>query len=173
MGLGSDGLSLAMNNLGLCYVRMRRYAEAKPLLEQALAIEGRSSQREDFFYATILNNLAELELGFENLDEANRLCREGLNLRESIGNPEKLGRSYVTMAMVCALRGEHEAAEEFFIKALRNREDVYGLDHPELLLTLRRYSEWLKTRGRADEGVALDVRIGLICGHYRISINAV
>jgi tetratricopeptide (TPR) repeat protein len=76
-GPDSDELSLALNNLGMCYVRAGRYAEAQPLLEPALAFEEKRSPREHFFYATILNNMAELKLGLGKLDEAFRLCQEG------------------------------------------------------------------------------------------------
>ena len=160
-------------NLGMCYVRAGRYAEAQPLLDQALVLERKRSPREDFFYATILNNMAELKIGLGELDEAFRFCQEGLEIRDSIGNPEKVGRSYVTMASVRARRGEQEAAQEFFVKALRNRESVYGPEHPELLLTLRRYAEWLRSRKYAEEAAALESRIELICTHYKIPLNRV
>lgn len=172
-GPDSADLSLALNNLGMCYVRACRYLDAQPLLDQALAFEEKRSPREDFFYATVLNNMAELKLGLGELDEAFRLCQAGLDLRESIGNPEKLGRSYITMAAVRARRGEQEPAEEFFMKALYNRESVYGPEHPELLLTLRRYSEWLKSLGRAEQAAALESRLELICARYDIPVNRV
>jgi tetratricopeptide (TPR) repeat protein len=172
-GPESDELSLALNNLGMCYVRAGRYAEAQPLLEQALAFEENRTPREDFFYATVLNNMAELKLGLGKLDEAFLLCQAGLELRESIGNAEKLGRSYITMASVHAGRGEQQTAEESFVKALCNRESVYGSEHPELLLTLRRYSDWLKSQGRAQEAAVLEGRLELVCARYDITVNRV
>jgi len=57
-------------------VRSGKYLEAQPLLEQALACEQSLSERQDFFYATILNNIAELQLGLGHTDEAYRLCQE-------------------------------------------------------------------------------------------------
>lgn len=172
-GPDSEELSLALNNLGICYVRAGRYPEAQPLLERALALEEKRSSREDFFYAIVVNNMSELMLGLGKTDEAFRLCQEGLELRESIGNPEKLGRSYITMATVRARRGEQQTAEEFFVKALRNRESVYGPEHPELLLTLRRYSQWLKCQERTEEAAALESRLELICAHFNIPLNRV
>jgi tetratricopeptide (TPR) repeat protein len=172
-GSDSDSLSLALNNLGMCYVRAGRYAEAQPLIEQAIALERTRSPREDFFYATILNNMAEIKLGVRELDEALRFCQEGLEYRESMGNPEKLGRSYITMAAVRAHRGEHEAAEEFFVKALRNRESVYGLEHPELLLTLKRYRDWLTSQGRTEECAVMEGRLHVVCARYDIPIDRV
>jgi len=145
--------------------------ETQPLLEQALACEQSLSERQDFFYATILNNIAELQLGLGNTDEAYRLCQEALQLREKIGNPEKVGRSYITMAAVLARQGEGARAEEFFTKALGNRESVFGGEHPELILTLRRYSDWLKSQGRADESAATRNRIADICRRFNIPIS--
>jgi tetratricopeptide (TPR) repeat protein len=170
-GHGGEDTSLALNNLGMCYVRSGKYFEAQPLLEQALAYEQGLSERQDFFYATILNNIAELQLGLGNNDEALRLCQEALELREKIGNPEKLGRSYITMATVLARQGEGARAEEFFKKALGNRESVYGLEHPELILTLRRYSDWLKSQGHADESAMMESRIADVCRRYEIPIS--
>jgi tetratricopeptide (TPR) repeat protein len=173
VGPDSEEVSLALNNLGMCYVRAGRFPDAQQLLEQALAFEKKRSPREDFFYATVLNNMAELKLGLGKLDEALQLCQEGVELRESIGNPEKLGRSYITIAAVDAGRGEQQPAEEFFVKALHNRENVYGPEHPELLLTLRRYSEWLKSQGRAGDAAALERRLALICARYDIPVSLV
>ena len=173
VGRDDEDLSLALNNLGITYVRSGKFSEAQPLLEQALAAEQRSSDRQDFFYATILNNMAELWLGLGNLDDAFRLCAEGLRLREEIGNPEKLGRSYVTMATALARRGQNGQAGEFFAKALRNREEVFGAEHPELLLTLRRYREWLELQGHDDQAAAMQGRIVDICTRYDIPTSRI
>ena len=166
VGCDDEDLSLALNNLGITYVRSGKFLEAQPLLEQALAAEQRSSERQDFFYATILNNMAELWLGLGKLDEAFRL-------REEIGNPEKLGRSYVTIAAVLARKGQNGQAGEFFAKALRNREEVFGAEHPELLLTLQRYKEWLELQGHDGQAAAMQGRIVDICTRYDIPINRI
>ena len=168
-----EDLSLALNNLGITYVRSGKFLEAQPLLERALAAEQRSSNRQDFFYATILTNMAELWLGLGNPDDAFRLCDEGLRLREEIGNPEKLGRSYVTMAAVLARMGKNDQAGEFFAKALCNREEVFGAEHPELLLTLRRYSEWLGLQDHDELAAEMQDRIVDICTRYEIPTNRI
>jgi hypothetical protein len=77
------------------------------------------------------------------------------------------------MATVRARRGEQQTAEEFFVKALCNRESVYGPEHPELLPTLRRHSEWLKSQGRAEEAAAMESRLELVCARYDIPVNRV
>ena len=173
VGRDDRDLSLALNNLGITYVRSGKYSEARPLLERALAAERGSSSDQDFFYATILNNMAELRLGLGNLNDAFRLCEEGLRLREEINNPEKLGRSYVTMAAVLAQMGKNRQAEEFFAKALHNREGVFGTEHPELLLTLRRYGKWFELQGRDEEAASMQGRIVDICARYEIPIGRV
>ena len=117
--------------------------------------------------------MAELWLGLGNLDTALRLCDEGLRLREEIGNPEKIGRSYVTMATVLARRGQNGQAGEFFAKALRNREEVFGSEHPELLLTLRRYGQWLESQGHCNRAAAMLGRIVDICTRYDIPTSRI
>jgi tetratricopeptide (TPR) repeat protein len=168
VGFDNPELSLALNNLGMCYLRSRKYIEAQPVLEQALALEQGTSEREDFFYATVLNNVAELKLGLESVEEAYHLCDEGLKIRERIGNPEKIGRSYITMASILARQDKRESAEEFFKKGLSNRENVFGTEHPELILTLRRYSQWLRLQDRAADAITFETRIYDICKRYNI-----
>ena len=173
VGRDDEDLLPVLNNLGFTYVRSEKFSEAQPLLEWALAAEQKSSNRQDFFYATILNNMAELWLGLDNLDKAFRLCDKSLRLREEIGNPEKLGRSYVTMAAVLARMGKSDQAGEFLAKALRNREEVFGAEHPELLLTLRRYREWRELQGHDDQAMAMQDRIVDICTLYDIPTNRI
>ena len=173
VGRDDEDLLPVLNNLGFTYVRSEKFSEAQPLLKWALAAEQKSSNRQDFFYATILNNMAELWLGLDNLDKAFRLCDKSLRLREEIGNPEKLGRSYVTMAAVLARMGKSDQAGEFLAKALRNREEVFGAEHPELLLTLRRYREWRELQGHDDQAMAMQDRIVDICTLYDIPTNRI
>jgi tetratricopeptide (TPR) repeat protein len=166
LGSNDPELSLNYNNLGMLYVRWGWYKEAQPLLERALKLETGSSEPEDFFYATILNNLAELFLGLGDLDKAEKLCKEGLEIRVRINNPEKTGRSYITMATILLKQGEYARSEELFELALANREAVYGSNHLELIQTLTRYTELLKTTGRNDKAIEMEDRIEAIKAKY-------
>jgi tetratricopeptide (TPR) repeat protein len=168
--LGTDNSELALNfnNLGMFYVRWGRYAEAQPLLERALELEKGAAELTDFFYATILNNLAELHLGLGNYVAAEDLCIEGLEMREQIGNPEKTGRSYITMAAILHRKGDYTDSDTFFRKAVENRELVYGSEHPELLHTLKRYVELLQSTGRDEAAGLIQSRIEAIRTKYSI-----
>ena len=165
----ADDLALPLNNLGMLYVRLERYQEALPLLERALEIEKNSTDYEDFFYATILNNLAELHIGLKNYDSAEEICTEGLKMREEIGNPEKTGLSYITMATILLNKKEYSKSEEFFKKAISNRELVYNEKHPQLLLTLKRYRNLLLAINRVSDAHEIERRIEEIRSKYSIN----
>jgi len=152
----------------MLYVKQGRFTEARPLLEKALSLEPRSPEREEFFEATVLNNLAEMHLGLRDLATAETLCAETLRIRERIGNPEKTGRSYITMGAVLFEKGELSGSEAFLKRAVANREEVYGVNHPEFLLPLSRYATLLKAAGRFDEEVRVRERISEISGRYSI-----
>lgn len=170
--LGEDNpdLALAYNNLGLLYVRCDKLLKAQSILERALELYNKSPQNEEFFYAIIINNLAELHLGLGNYSLVEKLCLESLNIRERIGNPEKTGRSYTTMGMIKFKIGELDIAEEFFKKAITNREVVFGIEHPELIIVLVRYIEMLINTNRQYEAGLLKDRLNSIKKKYRISI---
>jgi hypothetical protein len=99
---------------------------------------------------------------------AETLCTEALQIRERIGNPEKTGRSYITMGAVLLEKGDHSGSETFLKRAIANRKDVYGVDHPELLLALSRYAALLGKVGRADEEAPVRERIVQICQRHSI-----
>jgi tetratricopeptide (TPR) repeat protein len=167
-GADSCELSLNLNNLGMLYVRQGQYHKARALLERALDLERKSPNREEFFEATILNNLAEMWLGLGDVATAETLCGQALEARERIGNPEKTGRSYITMGGILLRKGDLARSETFLQKAITNREQVYSAEHPELLLPLTRYAALLQTVGRAGEEASARGRIVRICERHSI-----
>ena len=168
--LGTDNpeLALSYNNLGLFYVRTRDFGKAQFHLEKALELEKKLTKRNEFFYAIIINNLAELYLGLGNFILAESFCLEALDIRERIGNLEKTGGSYNTMAMIQFKLGNSIASESLFKKALLNREIVYGALHPGLIIVLVRYIEMLEDSNRSIEAKILQDRLTEIRSVFKI-----
>jgi len=71
--LGADDITVGLmsNNLALVYLRQKRYAEAEPLCQQALAIEENISGQEDSAAIT-LDSMAELYQSTQRIAEAER-----------------------------------------------------------------------------------------------------
>lgn len=165
----SEDVAFALNSVGVIYTKLERYLEALPIMERAFKIAKDFPDDLDFFYAVILNNLAELHIGLGNYDQAEQLCKEGLEMREKIDNPEKTGLSYNTMATILFHKKEYFKSEDFFKKSIANREFVYNESHPQLLLTLKRYRNLLLAMNRLQDAQKIKERIDNICLKYSIN----
>jgi tetratricopeptide (TPR) repeat protein len=150
--------ALHLNNLGHLYVRMGRCARAMPLLKKAEEITQGASADYLYMRAVVLNSLAELHLKMGNLTEAESECRRSLSIRQKIGNPEKLARSFVTLGEIQGKQGNHKTAEDSFIRALRLKSEVHGIEHPELIPVLMRYARLLSRVGRVERALELESR---------------
>ena len=91
-------IGMAYNNLGYTYVTLGRYREAREAYTWAL----RYLRDTDYPSAetTVRNNLSRVlsELGLIN--RAVRLCQDGLNLREGLGNVGPIAVSHSTLALI-------------------------------------------------------------------------
>jgi tetratricopeptide (TPR) repeat protein len=148
---------LHLNNLGRLYVEIGRCKSATLLLEESLKIAEMASEEHLFMYAVVLNNVAELYLKLGQLSEAEDACIRSLRMREGIGNPEKLARSFVTLGEI-KRRQRDPSAEDWFTRALDLKSEVHGADHPDLLPLLKRYARLLYAQERLQEALELERR---------------
>jgi tetratricopeptide (TPR) repeat protein len=155
-------LALTWNNLGMVYVRMEKFEAARPSLYNALELVEKTKKEEEPFYALILNNIGELHIGLGQYKEAQKFVSRSLAMREKISNPEKLLRSYNTVAWLMYKTGDMKESEQYFIKALSYAENIFGAEHPELIIILRRYSEYLLANNRNDEAESFQKRLDYI-----------
>ncbi|HJU67567.1 MAG TPA: tetratricopeptide repeat protein [Gemmatimonadaceae bacterium] len=109
--------------------------------EQAFAAAIREAEQlgaADLRLATSLANLAQLKLRQKNYDEADRLFRRSLQIRESALGPDhaSLVQTVNGLAAVCYARGDIDAAEPLFQRALAITERRLGAQHPDIVTSL-------------------------------------
>ena len=109
--------------------------------EQAFAAAIREAEQlgaADLRLATSLANLAQLKLRQKNYDEADRLFRRSLQIRESALGPDhaSLVQTVNGLAAVCYARGDIDAAEPLFQRALSITERRLGAQHPDIVTSL-------------------------------------
>lgn len=167
-GSANPELALSYNNLGFFYCKWRKYEQGRLLVEKALQLETNNPEKEDFFIALILNNLAEMEAGLNNLDRALEYCQKGLTIREIIFNDEKTWRSYNTMGYIFFKRSETELARTFFLKGVAMATTVFGSQHPELITILTRYRNLLRVTGDKAESTQIETLLNEILVKYAI-----
>ncbi len=109
-------------DLGLLYLRMRRYDEAEANIRSALAVipPGHSER------ARQLSNLADVLMAVHREDEAEAACRESVAIRRSkFGTVHPLvSRSLHRLGMVLMVRGRIGEADSLFAEAFRIGMDV-------------------------------------------------
>jgi tetratricopeptide (TPR) repeat protein len=109
--------------------------------EQAFAAAVREAEQlgaGDLRLATSLANLAQLKLRQRNYDEADRLFRRSLQIREAaLGHDHaSLVQTVNGLAAVCYARGDIDAAEPLFQRALSITERRLGAQHPDIVISL-------------------------------------
>jgi tetratricopeptide (TPR) repeat protein len=109
--------------------------------EQAFAAAIREAEQlgpGDLRLATSLANLAQLKLRQRNFDEADRLFRRSLQIREAaLGTDHaSLVQTVNGLAAVCYARGDLDSAEPLFRRALSITERRLGAQHPDIVTSL-------------------------------------
>jgi serine/threonine-protein kinase len=147
--------------VGTLYQRLGLYAQARPLLEQAAAVQRSrgASGREELAGAN--DALASVLFDLGQFEEAERSAREGLAGR--LGLPEadrRLAASIGTLANIVRERGRLEEADSLHRVALRldrGRGDTAAMatSLTNLSAVLWRRGQYEEARDAAEEGVSL------------------
>ena len=165
---GQQDHLLYLANLGLLYARLGWCQESEGLLLEAEHLARELGASQLYVYAGVLNSLAEVHLRQGRLEEAEEESRKSLELRRTIGNPEKLGRTLVTLGEINKRQRAYAAAEELFLEALRLKSTVFGEDHAELIPALTRYAKLLTELGRSHEANDAEARAERIRARFRL-----
>ena len=127
-----------LNRVGYYLTKRTRYAEAEPLLLQALAIGEQLWGPEHLDTAAILNNLATVYRELCKNEEAELLYSRALTICE-----QQLGllhldtaRTLSDMAMLHEQQSKYAEAEALAQRALLIREQVLGSQHPDTARSL-------------------------------------
>jgi len=123
-----------LNQLGLYLQVLARYAEAKGLIERALAIHEASFGPDHPNVATGFNNLAGVLQDLGDLAQARALYERALAIDEASYGPDhpNVATDFNNLAGVLKDLGYLDQARPLFERALAIDEAFYGPDHPNV-----------------------------------------
>jgi len=136
--LGAQPLSRArlMDTIGQTYYKLGLYREARPLLEEALALRrglanGNAEVAQSLRHVALLSQV-------EHRPEAEALQRQALAAEEAAHGPESPDAASILSSLggLYAGRGEFDKAEPLLQRALAIREKVLGANNPAVAETL-------------------------------------
>ena len=142
-------LARTMNTLGL-------YAEAEPVLRDALAIRSAELGRDHADTLLTLHSLGSLLVTLGRQAEAEIVLREAYDRRtRRFGEDDPMTlRTGTSLGGALRRLGELPEAERVWSDTLRNQRRVLGEDHPETLRSLNNMGVIFATQGRMDEAEA-------------------
>ncbi len=109
---------------------------AKSVLNKAYTL-GRELAPESTLISQIVRRLAQIELGLDNFEEAQRLAQKGLDLSIKLGERSEIGLCRIIVAEVFAANDNFESAIEYLhngLEELREIGDPYDIARSLLVL---------------------------------------
>jgi len=146
--------------IGSTYLSVEEYAEAEPLLRDALAL------RRDVLPAghpellRSFDELATCRQARGDLDEADALFTEALDAARNTSQDEAVRAEQLRLLRHLALlrsdQGRHDQAKEFVAASLQLANDLYGPNSAVVARSLLDYGEVFEREGRARENLGPD-----------------
>jgi tetratricopeptide (TPR) repeat protein len=127
-----------LNHAGFYLYERRRYTDAEPLYQRALAIREKALRPEHPRVASVLNNLALLYQGQGQPAKAEPLYERALAIREKALGPEdpEVASSLNSLAHFYQDQGQPAKAEPLYKKALAIRKKVLNSKDPDVAMSL-------------------------------------
>lgn len=141
--------------MGRAYRRLGLYAEAEPLLAEALLIRRQIHGNRHPEIPIYLDQLASLYLDTRRLEAAEPLLLEALRLGEAVlapGDPD-LAAISSNLASLHAARGDDERAEALYLRAVEIHESVGDAGRADLATGLNNLGDFYRDRGDGDRAV--------------------
>ena len=135
-----------------------KYAEAIPLIEQALAIRQRVLGPEDLTTAESLDNLAGLYRAIGNNDQAESLYLQALGIVEKGSDPEPTVASLNNLASFYRTNTAYDKAEPLLKRAIAIRERSSGREAPATATSLNTLALLYHAMGLYDKAEPLFIR---------------
>ena len=152
-----EARAMMMDAVGLVYQRLGLYAEATPLLEEALAIRREALPEAHPDVAQSLHNVAELLYEKGEYPAAESLYREELTLRHVLYGDEDPTIATVlhNLATVLNTQGEYDTAKSLQQEALAMNRKLRGGEHLEVASDLNNLALILQGLGDYQEAESL------------------
>jgi tetratricopeptide (TPR) repeat protein len=130
-----------MDTVGTVYMGLGLYAQARPLIDGAVAKRRQLSGLDPLDLSDSLSHQGELMALQADYDAGEKAYREAIRI-ESAGlkdrqNQEKLASSRYGLGTLLAKQGRYKDAEENLREALERQKALYGATHPAVARTLK------------------------------------
>jgi tetratricopeptide (TPR) repeat protein len=137
------------SKIGLYFMKIARYASARPLLERALAVREKVLGPEHPDTAQSLHSLGALLHDQGDLASARPLAERALAIWEKVLGPEhpNTATSLNHLALVLRDQGDLASARPLLERALAIREKVLGPEHPDTAVSLDNLAVLLREQG--------------------------
>lgn len=149
--------ALLLNQTAYYLYSRAEYTQAKPLYEQALAMNENLYGKEHPSIATSLNNLAELYRAQGAYEQALPLYKRALSIKEKLYGKEhsSIATSLNNLAELYRLQGAYKQALPLFEQALAILEKVHGQMHPDVAQAINNLAELYRTQEKYEQAVPL------------------
>jgi predicted ATPase len=141
----------ALHGSGMLANWQSDFPRARALLEEALATWLRLGELAEA--AATLNQLVLIGLVLGDLDDAERLCRQGLEIRRSIGDEAAIAASLNTLGGILQFGGRRAEAQELFEESLAIRRRIG--DDSGASVSLGNLALVARDLGRLDEAAEM------------------
>lgn len=153
---------IAVNNLGMMYLRREDYAAARPWFERAAARSGGAGGDREarLAAATVQANLAQVAHGLGDLDDADARYAQAQQTLEALypdGHPDT-AILLNNRSLLAIDRGDLELAHTLLARSLAIRERSFPDDHPMLVGPLAGLAQLSLRADRTDEGLRYAAR---------------
>ena len=146
-----------LDAIGGVYRNLALYDEAKPLLEEALALRLTNLGEQHPLVAESLHNLANLERNLGGDERPEDLMRRAIAIQRK-AFPEghrDLARGLNNLASLLLRRRQMEQAESFAREALEMKLRVFGEEHLDVATSLNTLASLARAKGELDEAEEL------------------
>ncbi len=149
-----------LDAVGRVYHSLGLLEQARPPLEEALAVRREHLDADDPVLAESLHNLAGLERSDGGAEISESLIREAIGVQRVAfrGGHRDLARGLSNLASLLRRLGRPDEAEPLAREALEVQQQLFGEDHVDLAVTLNNLARILVDLGNFAEGEACFLR---------------
>lgn len=148
-----------MDTLGTVYMGLGLYDQARPLLDRAVANRRERSLEDQLSLSDSLSHLGDLLTRQAQLDDAEKVYREALQLDASRprdrASQVQLANAMYGFGILLARQGRYAEAQQRLRDALTRQQALYGAVHPDVARTLKDLAQAVEDGGDANAALPL------------------
>lgn len=141
LGADHESVQSARLNLADLYLALKKYGEARKIVEGLLKTHQQTVGLEDAATAVFLYKLAVLAYAQRDFGQAETALKRALGIREKVFGPnhEEFAGSLYALAEYYRLTRKYDVAQPLYEQAALLREKLLGREHPDYERTREKY----------------------------------